>query len=101
VPRVRGRLEADATVTAYAGGRDVATASGTAAAMWGYSWHGALHDFFSLLAFATLAAACFMFARGFAALGERGWAPTTTTLKLHLLRNTLHPERADVAQQVE
>lgn len=38
------------------------------AAMWGYGWHGALHDFFSLLAFAALAAACFIFARGLAAL---------------------------------
>lgn len=40
----------------------------------GYSWHGALHDLFSLTAFVALAAACFVFARRFAACGERGWA---------------------------
>jgi uncharacterized membrane protein YhaH (DUF805 family) len=40
----------------------------------GYSWHGALHDLFSLFAFAALAAACCVFARRFAARGERGWA---------------------------
>jgi hypothetical membrane protein len=40
----------------------------------GYSWHGALHDIFSLLAFVALAAACFVFNRRFAAWGERGWA---------------------------
>jgi Protein of unknown function (DUF998) len=40
----------------------------------GYSWHGALHDLFSLPAFAALAAACFVFGRWFAGRGERGWA---------------------------
>jgi hypothetical membrane protein len=40
----------------------------------GYSWHGALHDLFSLAAFVALAAACFVFGRRFAARGERGWA---------------------------
>ncbi len=39
-----------------------------------YSWHGALHDLFSLPAFVALAAACFVFGRRFAARGERGWA---------------------------
>ena len=43
----------------------------------GYSWHGALHDLFSLFAFAALAAACCVFARRFAARGERGWATCT------------------------
>jgi hypothetical membrane protein len=42
--------------------------------MAGYSCHGALHDIFSLFAFAALATACFLFARRFAARGERGWA---------------------------
>ena len=37
------------------------------------SWHGALHDLFSLLAFAALAAACFVLGRRFARRGERGW----------------------------
>jgi hypothetical protein len=40
----------------------------------GYSWHGALHDLFSLLAFVALAAAYFVFGRWFATRGERGWA---------------------------
>ncbi|MEV4078524.1 DUF998 domain-containing protein [Nonomuraea fuscirosea] len=40
-----------------------------------HSWHGTLHDFpFSLLAFAALAAACFVFARRFIGWDERGWA---------------------------
>ena len=40
----------------------------------GYSWHGALHDLFSLTAFVALAVACFVFGRRFAARRERGWA---------------------------
>ena len=40
----------------------------------GYTWHGALHDLFSLPAFVALGAACFVFGRRFAARGERGWA---------------------------
>lgn len=47
---------------------------GTTDRMLGYSWHGALHDLFSLSAFVALAAACFVFGRRFAAWGERGWA---------------------------
>ena len=39
-----------------------------------YSWHGALHDLFSLPAFVGLATACFVFGRWFAGRGERGWA---------------------------
>ena len=39
-----------------------------------YTWHGVLHDLFSLSAFVALAAACFVFGRRFAARGERGWA---------------------------
>jgi hypothetical membrane protein len=40
----------------------------------GYSWHGALHDLFSIPGFVALAVACFVFGRRFAARGERGWA---------------------------
>jgi hypothetical membrane protein len=39
-----------------------------------YSWHGALHDLFSVPAFVALSAACFVFGGRFAARGERGWA---------------------------
>ncbi|MEU4829585.1 DUF998 domain-containing protein [Streptosporangium sp. NPDC023615] len=39
------------------------------------TWQGRLHDVpFSLLFFAALAAACFVFARRFAGWGEPGWA---------------------------
>jgi hypothetical protein len=37
-----------------------------------YSWHGALHDLYTLTAFVALGAACFVFGRRFAARGERG-----------------------------
>ena len=36
--------------------------------------HGALHDQFSLIGFAALTVACFVFSYRFAAGGERGWA---------------------------
>jgi hypothetical protein len=39
-----------------------------------YSVHGALHQLFSAFAFLGLPAACLVFARRFAAWGERGWA---------------------------
>jgi len=39
-----------------------------------FTWHGHLHDLFSMFMFAGLPAACFVFWRRFAALGERGWA---------------------------
>jgi Protein of unknown function (DUF998) len=37
------------------------------------SWHGALHSVAPVLASAALLAACFVFARRFAALGQRRW----------------------------
>jgi hypothetical protein len=37
------------------------------------SRNGVLHDLFSLIVFASLAAACFVFAHLFAGAGERGW----------------------------
>ncbi len=47
---------------------------GTPDRLSGNSWHGALHDLFSLLGFVALAAACFVFGRWFAGRGKRGWA---------------------------
>ncbi len=47
---------------------------GTPDRLSGNSWHGALHDLFSLLGFVALAAACFVFGRRFAGRGNRGWA---------------------------
>jgi hypothetical protein len=38
------------------------------------SWHGALHYTIASVAFIALIAACFVFARRFRALGQRGWA---------------------------
>ena len=38
------------------------------------SWHGALHFVVAGIAFLSLIAACFVFARRFASLGQRGWA---------------------------
>jgi hypothetical membrane protein len=39
-----------------------------------YSMHGHLHDLFSLLLFAGLPIACFVFCRRFTTLGKYGWA---------------------------
>jgi hypothetical membrane protein len=47
---------------------------GTSDRLSGHSWHGALHDLFSLAAFVALSAACFVLSCRFAARGERGWA---------------------------
>jgi hypothetical protein len=47
---------------------------GTPDRLSGNSWHGALHDLFSLLGFVALAAACFTFVRWFVGRGKRGWA---------------------------
>jgi hypothetical membrane protein len=38
------------------------------------SWHGAVHFVVAGIAFLALIAACFVFARRFAGLGQRGWA---------------------------
>ena len=39
-----------------------------------HTWHGALHDLFSLPGFVALATSCFVFCRRFTAQGEHGWA---------------------------
>jgi len=39
-----------------------------------YTIHGHLHDLFSILVFACLPSACFVFRRRFIATGEQGWA---------------------------
>ena len=38
------------------------------------SWHGAVHFVVAAIAFLALVTACFVFARRFASLGQRGWA---------------------------
>ncbi|TMR93444.1 DUF998 domain-containing protein [Nonomuraea basaltis] len=42
------------------------------------SWHGLVHFFVAGVAFLALVAACFVFARRFAAAGRRGWAAFST-----------------------
>lgn len=43
-----------------------------------HTWHGALHDLFSLPGFVALLACCLVFGRWFAGRGERGWAIYST-----------------------
>ncbi|MEU8246695.1 DUF998 domain-containing protein [Nonomuraea sp. NPDC048916] len=43
------------------------------------SWHGMVHFLVAGVAFLALIAACFVFARRFAAAGRRGWAAFSTT----------------------
>jgi hypothetical protein len=43
------------------------------------SWHGAAHFVAAGIAFLALVAACFVFARRFASLGQRGWAVYSAT----------------------
>lgn len=50
-----------------------------------YTLHGHLHDFFSILLFIGLPAACFVFCRRFATLGERGWAVYSILVGLAML----------------
>jgi hypothetical protein len=52
-------------------GFPVGAAEGRPASM---SWHGSLHGFAFMLGMASLIAAFFVFARGFAVSGDRGWA---------------------------
>jgi len=47
---------------------------GTPANAHAVSWHGLLHFVTGGIGFLALIAACFIFARRFAALGQRGWA---------------------------
>ncbi len=43
------------------------------------SWHGGLHFLFGAVGFLALVAACLVFARRFAALGQTGWAAYSAT----------------------
>src|ERR1700716_475481 len=47
---------------------------GTPDTFTGFSWHGMLHFLGFTVAFIALIAACFVFTRRFASLGQRGWA---------------------------
>ena len=64
------------------------------------SWHGILHDASHLLAFLALTAACFVLARRFAALGQRGWATYCVATGVALLGLMAWPDRDTVLVQL-
>jgi Protein of unknown function (DUF998) len=64
------------------------------------SWHGILHDAAHLLAFLSLIAACFVLARRFAALGQRGWATYCVATGAALLGLMAWPDRDTILVQL-
>jgi hypothetical protein len=64
------------------------------------SWHGILHDASHLLAFLSLIAACFVLARRFAALGQRGWATYCVATGVALLGLMAWPDQDTVLAQL-
>ena len=64
------------------------------------SWHGMLHDASHLLAFLSLTAACFVFARRFAGLGQRGWATYCVATGVALLGLLAWPDQDTVVVQL-
>ena len=64
------------------------------------SWHGILHDAAHVLAFLALIAACFVLARRFAALGQRGWATYCVATGVALLGLMAWPDRDTVLVQL-
>jgi hypothetical protein len=64
------------------------------------SWHGILHDAGHLLAFLSLLAACFVFARRFAGLGQRGWATYCVATGVALLGLLAWPDQDTVLVQL-
>jgi hypothetical membrane protein len=64
------------------------------------SWHGILHDLAHVLAFLALIAACFVFTRRFAALGQRGWATYCLATGVALLGLLAWPDQETVIVQL-
>jgi Protein of unknown function (DUF998) len=64
------------------------------------SWHGILHDAAHVLAFLSLLAACFVFARRFAGLRQRGWAGYCLATGVALLGLMAWPDRDTVVAQL-
>jgi hypothetical membrane protein len=64
------------------------------------SWHGIVHDAAHLLAFLSLLAACFVLARRFAALGQRGWATYCVATGVALLGLMAWPDRDTLLVQL-
>jgi hypothetical protein len=64
------------------------------------SWHGILHDAAHVLAFLALIAACFVLARRFAGLGQRGWATYCVATGVALLALMAWPDQDTVIVQL-
>jgi Protein of unknown function (DUF998) len=64
------------------------------------SWHGALHAAAPPLAFLALIVACFILARRFAALPQRGWARFCMATGLALLGIMAWPDHDTVSMQL-
>jgi hypothetical protein len=64
------------------------------------SWHGILHDAAHVLAFLSLIGACFVLARRFAALGQRGWATYCLATGVALLGLMAWPDPDTVIVQL-
>jgi hypothetical membrane protein len=64
------------------------------------SWHGALHAVAPPLAFMALIVACFVLARRFAALRQRGWAGYCLATGLALLGIMAWPDQDTVSMQL-
>jgi hypothetical membrane protein len=64
------------------------------------SWHGVLHAIAPVLAFLSLIAACFVLARRFAGLGQRGWATYCVATGVALLGLLAWPDQDTVIVQL-
>jgi hypothetical membrane protein len=64
------------------------------------SWHGILHATAPVLAFMSLIAACFVLARRFAALGQRGWVTYCVATGVALLGILAWPDQDTVTVQL-
>jgi hypothetical protein len=64
------------------------------------SWHGMLHAIAPVLAFLSLIVACFVLARRFAALGQRGWAGYCVATGVALLGLLAWPDQETVIVQL-
>ena len=64
------------------------------------SWHGILHAIAPVLAFLSLIMACFVLARRFAGLGQRGWATYCVATGVALLGLMAWPDRDTVLVQL-
>lgn len=64
------------------------------------SWHAILHAFAPPLALLSLIAACFVFARRFAALSRRGWAVYSAATGVALLAILAWPSQDTVSVQL-